>query len=404
MNTFDPSAITFAIGGTIFTLTQLLVAAFAVAILLGLYLLARGNARRAERERAERERAQIEAQARAQQADERLSRVAQAQAELGGHLTALQQGVTGSQEAFSRQLDERMGAMRGQVAASLNENREQTHASLTGLQERLAVIDTAQNNIQGLAQNVVGLQAILENKQTRGAFGEARMETIIRDGLPMGAYEFQATLSNRSRPDCTIIMPNDAPSLVIDAKFPLEAWTAMRDAENDHALKDAARRFNTDMEAHIKAVSEKYLIAGETQDTVFLFVPSESIFAEIHERFDRIVQKAHRARVVIVSPSLLLLSIQVIQALLKDARMREQAHLIQAEVAKFAQDLERLDDRVAKLQSHFAMTQKDVEQILTSTGKLKRHGDRIEAMEFHQPVPERAESGKPFLRAIDGGD
>jgi DNA recombination protein RmuC len=137
------------------------------------------------------------------------------------------------------------------------------------------------------------------------------METIIADGLPMDAYSFQATLTNGNRPDCIVHMPNDAPDLVIDAKFPLEAWNAIRNAPDAAQAAEAAKQFRRDMDVHIKAISEKYLIAGETQDTAFLFVPSESIFADIHEHHEAIIQKAHRARVVIVSPSLLMLSIQV---------------------------------------------------------------------------------------------
>ncbi|HET7411184.1 MAG TPA: DNA recombination protein RmuC, partial [Pararhizobium sp.] len=248
-----------------------------------------------------------------------------------------------------------------------------------------AVIDTAQNNIQALAKDVVGLQAILSNKQTRGAFGQARMETIVSDGLPMGAYAFQPTLSNGARPDCTVTMPNGAPVLVIDAKFPLEAWNAMREAgtgDNSEAWKQASQRFRRDIDVHIKDISEKYLLSGETQDTAFMFVPSESIFADIHEKFESIIERAHRARVVIVSPSLLMLSIQVIQAVLKDASMREQAHLIQGEVIRLMEDLGRLDERVRKLQGHFLQTEKDIEMIVTSTDKLTKRGAKIEALDF----------------------
>ena len=226
------------------------------------------------------------------------------------------------------------------------------------------------------------MQAILSNKQTRGAFGQSRMEAIIADGLPMGAYEFQATLSNGNRPDCLIKMPNDSPSLVIDAKFPLEAWNAIRAASEldnpGEQPKFAAQAFRRDIEVHLKAISEKYLIQGETQDTAFMFVPSESIFAEIHENFEAIVHKAHRARVVIVSPSLLMLSIQVIQAILKDARMREQAHLIQGEVVRLMEDVGRLDERVRKLQTHFGQASKDIDDILVSSeqGHQARPEDR----------------------------
>ena len=177
-------------------------------------------------------------------------------------------------------------------------------------------------------------------------------------------------------------MPNGAPPLVIDAKFPLEAWNAFRDVAAPEARKAAAAQFRRDLEVHIRDISDKYLINGETQEIAFLFVPSESIFAEIHEHFDAVVQKAQRSRVVIVSPSLLMLSIQVIQAVLKDQRMREQAHLIQGEVAILMEDLGRLDDRTRKLQGHFLAAQRDVEQILISSEKLTRRGAKISALEL----------------------
>jgi len=238
---------------------------------------------------------------------------------------------------------------------------------------------------------VVELQAILANKQTRGAFGEARMQAIVEDGLPQGAYAFQPTLSNGSRPDAIIHMPNDTPPLVVDAKFPLESYHAIRDAETPERAKIAAQAFRRDVENHIKAIASKYFIKGETQDTAFMFVPSESIFAEIHEKHETLVQKAHRARVVIISPSLLMLSIQVIQSVLKDHRMREQAHLIQGEVARLMEDVGRLDDRVRKLATHFGQAQKDVDDILTSSGKVTKRGTKIIDLEFDE------------ARAVEGG-
>jgi DNA recombination protein RmuC len=180
-------------------------------------------------------------------------------------------------------------------------------------------------------------------------------------------------------------MPNDAPSLVIDAKFPLEAWNAIRAAEGEAAQKVAAQAFRRDIEVHIRDISEKYLIQGETQDTAFMFVPSESVFAEIHENFEALVQRAHRARIVIVSPSLLMLSIQVVQAILKDARMREQAHLIQGEVVRLMEDVGRLDERVRKLQAHFGQASKDIDDILVSSSKVTKRGQKIEALEFGSP-------------------
>ncbi|WP_299868209.1 DNA recombination protein RmuC [uncultured Hoeflea sp.] len=353
----------------------------AVAALLLWLMLALGRAKRA------RMRAEALVADRSAQAEARLAEIAKAQSEMQGRMGTMAELFGARQAELNQAIGQRLDGMTQRLGSTLNDQTRATHENLTKLQERLAVIDTAQANIQSLARDVVGLQAILSDKQTRGAFGQSRMETIIKDGLPMGAFSFQPTLSNGTRPDCTVSMPNDAPDLVIDAKFPLEAWNAMRDAATqDQAAQhqSAQQRFRRDMDVHIRDVSDKYLIPGETQDTAFLFVPSESIFAEIHEKFETIVQKAHRARVVIVSPSLLMLSIQVIQAILKDARMREQAHLIQGEVARLMEDLSRLDDRTRKLQAHFSMAQKDVDLILTSSEKLTKRGARIEALEFAQ--------------------
>ncbi len=322
----------------------------------------------------------------AEDAEARMGELMRMQGEMQGRLSAMGETLAARQVELSQVVGQRLDGMTHRIGATITEQTRSTHDNLRQLQERLAVIDAAQNNIQSLAKDVVGLQAILSNKQTRGAFGQGRMEAIVSDGLPMGAFEFQKTLSNGSRPDCVIRMPNSLPPLVIDAKFPLEAWNAFREAAAPEARRAASQQFRRDMEVHIRDVSEKYLIAGETQDTAFLFVPSESIFAEIHEHFEGVIQKAQRARIVIVSPSLLMLSIQVIQAVLKDQRMREQAHLIQGEVALLMEDLGRLDERTRKLQSHFFAAQKDVEQIVTSTEKLGRRGARIEALELEAPV------------------
>lgn len=328
--------------------------------------------------------------AQAQAAEARLAEIVRAQAEMQGRMSSMAEIFGTRQAELNKAIGDRLDGMTHRLGTSMTEQTKATHENLRRLQERLAVIDTAQNNIQSLAKDVVGLQAILSNKQTRGAFGQSRMETIIADGLPMGAYEFQATLSDGSRPDCLVRMPNGQPALVVDAKFPLEAYNAIRDAGSPEAARLAAQNFRRDLDIHISDIARKYLIKGETQDIAFMFVPSESIFAEIHENFESVVQKAHRARVVIVSPSLLMLSLQVIQSVLKDQRMREQAHLIQGEVVRLMEDLSRLDERVQKLQTHFSQTQKDVELIATSTTKLMKRGAKIEEMEFETLSPAQA--------------
>ena len=350
------------------------------------------------------------------QAEAQMAELMRAQADLNGRLAAMADVFGTRQAELNQSIGQRLDGMSQRIGATLTEQTRHTHENLRRLQERLAVIDAAQSNIQTLAKDVVGLQAILSNKQTRGAFGQARMEAIVADGLPMGAYAFQTTLSNGSRPDCTIRMPNGAPPLVVDAKFPLEAWNALRAAASPEAARLATQQFRRDLDTHIRDIAQKYLVTGETQETAFLFVPSESIFADIHEHHEAIIQRAQRQRIVIVSPSLLMLSIQVIQSVLKDQRMREQAHVIQGEVARLMDDLTRLDDRVRKLHGHFTAAQKDVEMIAVSGTKMMKRGEKIVSLDFAetaatpaatppepQPAPRGVESrtGLLKLRVVD---
>jgi DNA recombination protein RmuC len=374
------------LGATTITLGQtMFFGAIVLFLLLAALVVAQWRSARA------RSAAAAEAADHAREAEARMAGILQAQAEMQGRMGAIAEVFGARQAELTQSIGQRLDAMTGRLGQTMTEQTKSTHESLAKLQERLAVIDTAQGNIQSLAGQVVQLQAILSNKQTRGAFGQSRMEAIVADALPLGAYEFQATLSNGSRPDCLIRMPNGAPSLAIDAKFPLEAWNAIRAADGVDLQRGAAQAFRRDIEVHIRDISEKYLIQGETQDTAFMFVPSESIFAEIHENFEAIVHKAHRARVVIVSPSLLMLSIQVIQAILKDARMREQAHLIQGEVIRLMEDVGRVDERVRKLQTHFNQSAKDIDDILVSTSKVTKRGEKIEALEFGVPEKDGAD-------------
>ncbi len=323
--------------------------------------------------------------------EDHLARLLQSQGEISGRMQTMAEVFGSRQSDMMRAVNERLDGMGQRLGTSMADTTKQTFEGLRQLHERLAVIDRAQRTITDLSGQVVELQSILANKQTRGAFGQGRMELIIQDQLPSSAYSFQATLSSGVRPDCLIFMPNGAPPLAIDAKFPLEAFHLIRNAETDEALRIGQTQFRRDFTKHITDIGEKYLIPGETQETAFLFVPSESIFAELHERFEDLVQKAHRSRVVIVSPSLLMLSIQVVQAVLRDARMREQAHLIQAEVTRLLDDVSRLNDRVGKLQSHFAQANKDIDQILISTDKISRRGRKIEELELGEAPSERSE-------------
>ncbi|MDI4236107.1 DNA recombination protein RmuC [Bradyrhizobium sp. Arg237L] len=338
---------------------------------------------------------------RADELEERLSEVLRAQSESSGRVDAMTQALAGRQAEMARAVNERLDSVTHRVGQSMEQTTRHTMDSLRHLHERLGIIDNAHKNLTDLTTQVTTLRDVLANKQSRGAFGQARMEAIVQDGLPKDSYEFQFTLSSGKRPDCVVFLPDQRP-LCIDAKFPLEAMTALHDARSDEERKIASQRLRNDVMKHVSDIAEKYLIAGETQDTALMFVPSESVYAEIHDGFDDVIQKAYRARVVLVSPSLLMLAIQVMQQIMKDARMRDAADQIRTEVIKLGDDLSRLRDRVLKLQNHFSQVNEDVRQILVSADKIEKRAGRIEELDFSKsdaPVelPRIVPSGRPEL-------
>jgi DNA recombination protein RmuC len=368
--TFDSPLLT--IGSYSFTLLD--VAALAAVLALALLVTAVVLVWRSS---AARKREQLDAQLRRNDLELRL-------AELSGSLQSFAAQAQGNTVHLQRTLDERLDAVSQRVGSGLHDQAERTAVSLGQLNERLAVIDAAQRNITSLSSEMVALKDILNNKQSRGAFGQGRMEAIIRDGLHAKSFEFQATLSNGTRPDCVIVLPDSRLRLVIDAKFPLESYSAIRDSKDDASRKAAEGRLRQDMAKHVKDISEKYLLAGETHETAIMFVPSESIYAELNENFEDVVQKSNRARVIMASPNVLMLLVQTMQAIFKDVAMRDQAHVIKAEVAKLMDDVGRLKERTSDLRRHFDMANADLEKLDTTADKISKRGARIEGLDLDE--------------------
>lgn len=283
-----------------------------------------------------------------------------------------------------------LAEMQAQMRDTLHGSSEKTTKSLTQLQERLATIDKAQVNIEKLSSNVLSLQDILSNKQTRGAFGEIQLNDIVRKAMPPDAFTFQKTLSNGKRADCLIHLPNPPGPIVIDSKFPLEAYEAIRAADNPAQAQQAARDMRTALRAHIKAISEKYIIEGETADGALLFLPSEAVYAELHANFPEVVREGFSARVWIVSPTTCMATLNTMRAVLKDARMKEQAGAIRTELGLLHKDVERLENRVFSLDRHFGQASKDIEEIKISATKAGGRARRLEAIDF-DPVEDDSE-------------
>ena len=353
-----------------------LVLGLAIVVLLGWLGI---NSIRMSREKMLEAASQIERQ---RQLDEQMAALQRLQAEAAGRMQTMTESFGQRQGDLARLFTERLDSLQNRVGDGLKENVKETTENLSKLNERLAVIDAAQKNLTSLTSEVLTLKDVLSNKQTRGAFGQGRMEAVIRDALPPNSYEFQATLPGGKRPDCIIRLPNDPRPLVIDAKFPLESVTAFREAQNDEAKKLAMVRVRGDIGTHLKDIADKYIVRGVTQEIAVMFVPSESIYADLHEFFDDVIQKAQRARIMIVSPSLLMMAVQMLQVIVRDSQMREQAHLVQMEVGKILDDVNRLRDRVTKLDTHFRQAQEDIVHITTSADKVARRGEKITSMEL----------------------
>jgi DNA recombination protein RmuC len=314
--------------------------------------------------------------------DPRMDAVISGQGAIAGQF----QATLEAQAQLSRSLAERLEALDKRLGENLKESASKTGETLGGIQARLTVIDEAQKNISALSGQVVSLQQVLSNKQARGAFAQAQMEDIVRDGLPSSLYDFQFTLTNRNRPDCVIRIPGNKALLVIDAKFPLECFSLLRAAANDEEKKLATARVKNDVGKHVSDIAEKYLIPGEVQTPAIMFVPSEAIYADLHADFEGLIQNAHRQQVMVVSPNILMLAINTIQTVMKDARMREQADMIRKEVGVLVGDVRRLGERVAKLQSHFNQAEGDIRDITVSTEKIVSRGERIERVELAPDV------------------
>ena len=317
------------------------------------------------------------------------------QTELAGRIASISEAQTQTRQEITQTLNDRLENVSQRMGQSLEESAKKTAETLGNLTNRLTVIDEAQKNITELSNQVVGLQDILANRQARGAFGEVQLNDIVVNALPPSAYSFQTTLNNGSRVDCLIKLPNPPGPIAIDAKFPLDAYHALRNAQDEAGKTAAGRQFRADLQKHITAISEKYIVPGETAESALMFLPSEAVYAELHANFPDVVQKSYQARVWIVSPTTLMATLNTVRAVLKDARMREQAGVIQKYVGLLLQDVTLLEKRVDKLGNHFRQAEGDINDIKTSTDRIAKRGERIQEVEMGEEEDSALAAPKP---------
>ena len=315
---------------------------------------------------------------------EKIQKLSEGQERLTGGLQTVSEAQAKAQLSLINMMEERLSKVQLQMNENLSHSSRRTAQSLGDLQQRLATIDKAQEKITKLSGDVLSLQDILSNKQTRGAFGEIQLTDIVSKALPSDGFDLQATLSNGRRADCLIKLPNPPGPIVIDSKFPLEAYEALRNASSEVETSAAVRLFKTSVRKHIKDISERYIIEGETADGAILFLPSEAVYAELHANYSEIVREGFSARVWIVSPTTCMATLNTMRAILKDARMREQAGAIRKELTSLYQDVDRLGVRVESLDRHFNQAAKDISDIKISADKAGRRAKRLDNFDFEE--------------------
>jgi DNA recombination protein RmuC len=338
----------------------------------------------------------------------------QGQQQLAGNIQTVSDAQANAQVHVIQTMERRLADVQAQMAERLADNAmksaralaemqermkdtlagssEKTTKSLTELQERLATIDKAQTNIEKLSGDVLSLQDILSNKQRRGLFGEIQLTDIVSKALPSDSYSLQATLSNGKRADCLVHLPNPPGPIVIDAKFPFEAYEAYAAADTPQLQQVALRDLGNAVRKHIKDIAERYIIEGETADGAIMFLPSEAVYAELHARLPEVVRGGFDARVWIVSPTTCMATLNTMRAILKDARMREQAGEIRKALKLLHRDVEIIGEKAGKLEVHLRQAGEDVSGVLTAATRAGKRADRLDNFDFEELAPDQAET------------
>lgn len=272
-----------------------------------------------------------------------------------------------------------------QVEKRLSEGFEKTNETFGDVIKRLALIDAAQKKITELSSNVVSLQEILNDKRSRGAFGEVQLSALIHNMLPEQNFSFQHQLSNNRRADCMLFLPEPTGNIAVDAKFPLENYRTMIDSAYPESERiQAERLFKQDIRKHIQDISEKYIIPGETADGAVMFIPAEAVFAEIHAHHSDLVELAHKSKVWLVSPTTMMAILTTARAVLKDAATRKQVHEIQQHLRMLSEDFDRFQIRMDSLAKRIEMAHKDVEQVHISSRKISKRFGQIERADLEE--------------------
>ncbi len=279
-----------------------------------------------------------------------------------------------------------------QVSERLDQSLEKTNKTFQNVLERLAKIDEAQKKIDGLSGDIISLQSILTDKKTRGIFGEVNLNFILENAFGNennGVYELQHKMSNGYIADAILYAPSPLGTIAIDSKFPLENYEKMTNkslSNSDRLI--AEKQFKIDFKKHIDAISEKYIIPGETASEAIMFLPAEAIFAEVNAYHSELLEYAYNKKIWITSPTTLMSTLTVIEMILKNMERDKYAKVIHTELNKLSLEFSRYRERWDKLARNITSVNKSVEELNTTSEKITKRFDSINKVEVDKLLNE----------------
>lgn len=276
-------------------------------------------------------------------------------------------------DVINKNLSEGILNITKEMNKNVSENFEKTNETFSNIRERIAKIDEAQKSLQSVETSIDSFKEILENKKLRGNYGEFQLEAILEDvfGQKSEIYAFQYQLSNNTKADAILFLPDPLGKIVIDSKFPLDNYKKMYDTELPQAEREQFKKlFKNDVKKHIDDIKTKYIIKGETSEQAMMFIPSEAIFAEINGNYTELIEYSRKNKVWMASPTTLMAVLETVQLALRDIELKNNAEKILQELIKLEQEFVRYEKRWNNFNSHLAQMTKDAEDISVTTKKI----------------------------------
>ncbi len=291
-------------------------------------------------------------------------------------------------DTLEEKVDRKLTEINNRVTERLDQNLEKTNKTFQDVLERLTKIDEAQKKIDGLGGDILSLQSILTDKKTRGIFGEVNLNFILENAFgstSTGIYDIQHKMSNGYIVDALLYAPSPLGTIAIDSKFPLENYEKMTDKSLSSSERLAFEKlFKSDFKKHIDAISEKYIIPGETANEAIMFLPAEAIFAEVNAYHSDLLNYAYNKKVWITSPTTLMSTLTVIEMILKNMERDKYAKVIHDELNKLSVEFQRYKERWDRLARNISSVSKSVDELNTTSEKITKRFDSINKVEIEK--------------------